>query len=87
VNLAGTVNVVDAATALPGLTRLIAFSSAAVYGNAPGLPDPVEETTTLAPFNLYGIAKAAGEEVVRRYAELPRRVVCERTRRRGLRPH
>jgi UDP-glucose 4-epimerase len=70
VDLTGTLNVVDAATAQPGLARLIAFSSAAVYGNAPDLPDPLHETTPLAPTNLYGIAKAAGEDVVRRYAEL-----------------
>lgn len=70
VNFGGTLNVVDAATALPGLVRLVVFSSAAVYGNAPDLPDPVIETTPPRPSHLYGIAKASGEELVRRYAAL-----------------
>lgn len=70
VNFGGTLNVVDAATALPGLARLLVFSSAAVYGNASDLPDPISETTTLRPTTLYGIAKAAGEDLVRRYASL-----------------
>jgi UDP-glucose 4-epimerase len=75
VNLSGTINVVDAATALPGLTRLVAFSSAAVYGDKPDLPDPLTETAPISPANLYGIAKAAGEEIGRRFGQL-RRVSC-----------
>lgn len=62
-NIGGTLSVARAAHATGA--RLIFFSSAAVYGQPKSLPTPVTEP--LRPTNLYGISKAAGEFVVRKY--------------------
>jgi UDP-glucose 4-epimerase len=63
-NLQGTVNV--AKEAGNAGVRVVFFSSAAVYGEPPTLPTPV--STRIAPTNLYGISKGAGELAVRGYA-------------------
>ncbi|MFZ0830608.1 MAG: NAD(P)-dependent oxidoreductase [Thermoplasmata archaeon] len=63
-NLQGTVNV--AKESGPVGARIVFFSSAAVYGLPPVLPTPV--STRLAPINLYGLSKGAGELAVRGYA-------------------
>jgi UDP-glucose 4-epimerase len=60
-NVAGTWNVVRAA-AKASARHLIFASSREVYGNARCLP--VAETAPLAPHNLYGASKVAGEVLV-----------------------
>jgi len=57
-NVAGTVNVLDAALKA-GVRNVVFSSSREVYGDPPSLP--VAEDAPLAPKNLYGASKAAGE--------------------------
>ena len=49
VNVGGTINVADAATASPRLRRLVAFSSSAVYGSDAGAADAVRRRDRLRP--------------------------------------
>jgi UDP-glucose 4-epimerase len=57
-NVVGTLNVLDAALTA-GVQRLVFTSSREVYGDPATFP--VAETSPLAPKNLYGASKAAGE--------------------------
>lgn len=67
INIAGTVNVLEAARAA-GAQRVILASSAAVYGNDPELPK--RETMLPAPETPYAAAKLAGEHLLRVAARL-----------------
>jgi UDP-glucose 4-epimerase len=60
-NIGGTLSVAEAARRAG--SRMVFFSSAAVYGHPERLPTPVTEP--VRPTNLYGVSKAAGEFVVR----------------------
>jgi UDP-glucose 4-epimerase len=68
-NVLGTLNVLDSALRA-GVSRVVFSSSREVYGDQ--LVLPVCETASLAPKNLYGASKAAGE------------AYCEVFRQRGL---
>jgi nucleoside-diphosphate-sugar epimerase len=69
VNVGGTANVLEAAAQIGTVKRVVAFSSAAVYGvNA--WPDPLVETTAPTPATLYGITKVTVEAIARRMAGL-----------------
>ena len=65
-NVVGTVNVLEAAC-LAGVQKVIFTSSREVYGEPESLP--VREDAQLAPKNLYGASKAAGEMYCRAYGE------------------
>jgi nucleoside-diphosphate-sugar epimerase len=71
VNAGGTLQLLDACVAhARRLTRFVFASSAAVYGLRSRYPGPlVAESDPLAPVNLYGVWKLAGEELVRLYHE------------------
>jgi UDP-glucose 4-epimerase len=60
VNIAGTLNVLEAARD-SGCQRVVFASSASIYGDAPGMP----KTETMAPHPLtpYAISKLAGEQL------------------------
>ncbi len=60
VNVVGTENVVAAALAAPRRPWLVFASSREVYGEPARLP--VVESDPIAPINVYGRSKAAGEE-------------------------
>jgi UDP-glucose 4-epimerase len=60
VNLSGTLNVLQAAREA-GCQRVVFASSAAVYGDAPGLPKT--ETMAPRPLSPYAISKLAGEQL------------------------
>jgi nucleoside-diphosphate-sugar epimerase len=69
VNIGGTANVLEAAARIGTVRRIVAFSSAAVYGvNASR--DPLIETTQPAPATLYGITKVTVEAIARRMSAL-----------------
>jgi UDP-glucose 4-epimerase len=57
-NIAGTINVVEAARAC-GVARLVNLQTALCYGRPHTVPIPVDHP--LAPFTSYGISKTAGE--------------------------
>jgi nucleoside-diphosphate-sugar epimerase len=59
VNLAGSIAVFDAASALQPAPVVVFTSSLAVYGGA--VPDPIEDWTALQPQGSYGAQKAMGE--------------------------
>ncbi len=69
VNIGGTQSVLDACSAT-GVGRLVQVSSGAVYGPATFGPDPLDETTPVAPTTYYGITKLAAEQLARRHGEL-----------------
>lgn len=62
VNVEGTFNVVDAARR-GGATRVLAVTSADVYGRVTASDLPVTETTPIRPVTPYGASKAAAEMV------------------------
>ena len=67
VNVAGTVNVLDAVSRRLDRIPCVAYaSSAAVYG--PGDPSPAPESGGVAPATLYGVSKLADEAMARVYA-------------------
>lgn len=70
VNIGGTANVLEAAATIGTVQRVVVFSSAAVYGTDPGLPDPIAEITQPAPAALYGITKVTVEAIARRISAL-----------------
>ncbi len=65
VNVAGTLNVAEAALRA-GVDRLVALSSAGVYG-AQSTLDPVREDAPLNAMDIYGASKIAAETVLRAY--------------------
>jgi UDP-glucose 4-epimerase len=67
VNVAGTLNVLEACTR-NSVKRFVFASSAAVYGHANTLPIP--ENIELKPISPYGASKVAAEEIVSAYANL-----------------
>lgn len=70
VNVGGTLHLLDAAARVGGLRRFLFASSAAVYGVRARYPGPVvRETGPLAPPNLYGVWKLAGEQLARQFQE------------------
>ena len=66
-NLGGTMAVFEACRQAP-LRRLVWTSSIAVYGDQPTLA-PVPETAPMNPQSFYGHTKAAGEMLLRGYAD------------------
>lgn len=60
VNTEGTINTLDAARSV-GAERMLAVSSASVYGQAPAGDLPVSEEQPLRPSSPYGATKAAAE--------------------------
>ena len=64
-NILGSLNLFEAALKLPNKPRIIAASSAAVYG--PDVPVPSPETTTLEPISPYGVSKLAMERYLHYY--------------------
>ncbi len=62
VNVGGTINVMEAAAAA-GSRKVVAISSAAVYGAPETLP--ITETSPLNGLSPYGLSKIAGEQYVR----------------------
>jgi len=75
VNVGGTIAVL-AAAARAGVRRLVAASSAAVYGDASVLP--VAESAATMPMSPYGVGKAAIEGYARVLAAEGPEVVCLR---------
>jgi UDP-glucose 4-epimerase len=67
INAGGTLNMLEAARAA-GAERFIFSSSAAVYGDAPGLPK--SEDMLPAPMSPYGVQKAVGEYYCRVFHSL-----------------
>ncbi|MBK8975250.1 MAG: SDR family oxidoreductase [Planctomycetes bacterium] len=70
INVGGTLGVLDAAAAAGTVQRFVFASSAAVYGLRERYPTAtVAEDAELAPPNLYGVWKVAGEQLARQFAE------------------
>jgi GDP-4-dehydro-6-deoxy-D-mannose reductase len=67
VNTVGTLNVLDAVRRSGRGIRVVAVTSAEVYGA--GGVEPTDEDAPLRPANLYGVTKAAADAGARRYAE------------------
>ena len=65
VNQSGTFNVLEACRET-GVRQMVFTSSIAVYG--PGLPDPTPDTAPLEPTTMYGVTKAAGELLGKKFA-------------------
>ena len=63
VNFLGTMNIVHATLETSPRTRIIAASTAEVYGWQPH--EPIPEDTKLNPSSPYGVSKAAADEYVR----------------------
>ncbi|MBM6581882.1 NAD(P)-dependent oxidoreductase [Microvirga sp. BT689] len=70
VNIGGTFAVVDAATRLSGLRRVVTVSSGAVYGQGQSFTGLVDENEPPRPDNLYGLSKLASEGITARLGEL-----------------
>lgn len=67
VNVVGTINLLNALTALPQRPhRVLLASSANVYGNA--LQSPIDELQACAPVNHYAASKVAMEMMARNFA-------------------
>ncbi len=69
VNLGGVVNALEVARELPDFRRFVQVSSAAVFGEVPGVSE-LDEDSPANSSNLYGITKLAGERVALRYGDL-----------------
>ncbi|MCP5118710.1 MAG: SDR family oxidoreductase, partial [bacterium] len=71
INVGGTLQLLDtAAKAAHGLERFVFASSGAVYGPRSSYAgDTIAETDSLAPPNLYGVWKVAGEHLARLFHE------------------
>ncbi len=68
VNLAGTLNVLEAAEDA-GVDRVVAASSASVYGHFPPEATSFDETSPRTPDSVYGMTKYAVEHIGPVYAE------------------
>jgi len=64
-NVAGTQSVLNAAGAIPAVSRLIFLSSAAVYGHTTG---DIDESQPVNPGNNYALTKAEAEAAVTAWA-------------------
>lgn len=69
INFGGLANVLRPAQAVPGLRRVVFLSSTGVFGPAAG-SGPLDEEADPRPSILYGIAKRAGEDLLRRWSEV-----------------
>ena len=67
INVSGTLNVLEAARK-KGVARVVFSSSAAVYGDRPGLPK--KESDEPDPLSPYAVSKLTGEYYMRMYARL-----------------
>jgi GDP-4-dehydro-6-deoxy-D-mannose reductase len=67
VNTIGTLNVLDAVRQHRPAARILAVTSAEVYGSHPA-PAPLAEDAPYRPDNIYGIAKAAADHAALLYA-------------------
>lgn len=67
INVTGTTNLLEAFRVTAPETRILVASSAQVYGHRQR-HCPVKEDEPLAPDSLYGITKAAADEIARFYA-------------------
>ena len=65
-NLGAFLSVLQYAQAKAPKARVVLLSSAALYGNAPAVPQREDETR--APVSLYGVAKAQAEQLADYYA-------------------
>ena len=66
INVGGTLHLLAAAEAADHIERFVFASSGAVYGSRSLYPGPtIKETDALAPPNLYGVWKVAGEHLAR----------------------
>jgi nucleoside-diphosphate-sugar epimerase len=65
VNIQGTINILDALRAMPGVQRLVGTSSLAVFGGE--LPDVCDDHVKLTPESTYGMTKATLELLVNDY--------------------
>ena len=70
VNFGGTVAVLEFTRRITALQRLVYVSTGSVYGDDGPTDGPLPEEGYVAPGNLYGISKHAGEQATRRYGEL-----------------
>ncbi|HUO51070.1 MAG TPA: NAD-dependent epimerase/dehydratase family protein [Gemmatimonadaceae bacterium] len=69
VNIGGTLNLLEAARALPRRPRIIfASTGGAIYGD--GAPVPTDESAPCAPASPYGVAKLAVERYLGYYARV-----------------
>jgi len=69
VNTLGTLNVLRAVVKC-GVSKIIFFSSAAVYGDNPNIP--INESAVLEPKSVYGLTKLDGEYITKIYSISPR---------------
>ena len=79
VNITGTLNLLEAAKALPEMPRILLTGSAEEYGTLRPEQIPVSEDTPLHPGNIYAATKAAAEQLAMVYQQacgLP--VICVR---------
>ena len=67
VNTIGTLNLLDAVRPHAPATRVLAVTSAEVYGSHPA-PAPLAEDAPYRPDNIYGVAKAAADHAALLYA-------------------
>jgi nucleoside-diphosphate-sugar epimerase len=70
VNVGGTLAIVEAATRVPGVQRIVVVSSGGVWGATQGLDRPVDEDVVPCPETLYGITKVAAEGIAIRIGAL-----------------
>lgn len=75
INIAGTINLLDACAALKGLEKVFFASTAAVY---PIHDEAIGETLPPAPSDIYGLSKYTGEQVCKKFhaeTEIPT-IIC-----------
>lgn len=64
-NVRTTQRLLEAATGLPGIRRVVVASSSSIYGENPELP--LRETSLPQPFSPYGVTKLAAEHLAMLY--------------------
>ena len=81
VNVMGTWNVFEEAT-IANISKIIFFSSVAVYGIGVGTPPnylPIDEQHPLSPKSSYSLSKLLGENIAKRFASTSNvKVICFR---------
>lgn len=70
VNVIGTINLLEAARALPGVAIVFASTGGAIYGEGEGRELPFAETAPAAPESAYGTSKLSGEAYIGLYRRL-----------------